>query len=167
MREYAELFGWRLPSMSTIKKIDIDSCDEKTILSALSQCAERGMDAVILFLHSHSFIKHWSSDAGKRTIDQEDLTEFENVVRFIRDDPRLTMSSMEDFNLGLSNGRISPGAADFIPEVERRIPLVLYTGKRTRSMAPSMGWDDLLRLMGSIIAVSAFILLFVRIRQKG
>jgi len=124
--EYCDLAGIKLKPVRRYKKLDVDSCTGEEIKVILAQAAENDLDTVTLFLHSWSFIKHWSDNKEGRRADTNDINEFDDILNFIHKHNKLSTLSMEDFYKKFNKNELLFSYRDFVPKLERKTYLVNY-----------------------------------------
>ncbi len=164
--EYAEIAGRRLKPVSRYKKVDIDSCDAEEIITAIKESAKHDLDTVILFLHSHSFIKSWDKDAENRTADVKDISEFDQVLEFIKKRDDVDVISVAKFYQRVMDGSIVLSRNEFVPKVSARISGFNYLRRLMGINRGNVGqWATGLVLVLFILAFFSF--RFIRKRTKS
>lgn len=127
MNEYAELGDYRLPVKSRIKKLDLDSSDLDTMKTVILQLKQNEIDTIVLFMHSWSFVKKWGRIHDRREADFIDITEFEEILKFVNAVPEIRISSTSNYWKKLNNKEITLSEAAFLPEITENVGLVTYT----------------------------------------
>jgi len=124
--EYSNFFGITFPPLKRLKKVDIDSCSEQELMMVLDKASENNLDVVTLFMHSWSLIKNWRKDTAERKPDIKDITDFNNILEYIYNNPKLSVISTTDFYKKYINNKLTLSHEDYIPEIIHRTTLVTY-----------------------------------------
>lgn len=126
LERYSPWFS-RLSPLESIVKYDIDSTDDDTLNRAIDAAVESGFDAIVLFLHSFSFISEYSAGAGEP--DYRDMEEFEAVLKHIKA-RKLPVLTFGEFVTRHRMEMPALAPEDDLPVVRARMGTVKYLARR-------------------------------------
>ncbi len=130
--ESTSLFGYKLPGHKKLKKFDIDSCDLDLLKIVTTKLYENKMNTITLFMHSWSFVRKWSANPEERVSDTDDINDFREILRFVRNHPGIQPISTSDFWEKWKNGGIVVEKKDFVPETVMSVGLITYARRCLR-----------------------------------
>jgi hypothetical protein len=162
LKEYTSLLYWKAPSLSRIRKVDVDWADFVQIRTAMEQLVAMGVPTITLFLHSHSFLNPPKDRSLKDTRpDRVDIEEFEKVLAFVTGDKRFKIVTVGELHGGLLSGELVLDNRFDLPVVEERISLLQYTRKLMGINGENVAYFAVALLC--LVGVSpAFLVLYVR-----
>lgn len=130
LKETGVLFGYTLPPIKNIRKIDIDWANYKQMTSCINQLIDARINTITFFMHFHSFYKsnNYKSLKGAE-IDLEDIKEFQEMLKWITSNPSLKIVTFKDFTQKFKEGEISSTSKDILPVYEQQLSLLQYIRK--------------------------------------
>lgn len=158
--EWAEFLSFKLPPLFRYKKVDIDSCTLPQLLDALEQLEKNDVDVVTLFLHSWSFVKHWSNKEKDRRADMEDINDFQEVLRYISMNKNMKVITAAKFMRFYKEKKLDLSRADFVPNRFEKISFLNYVRKKIGITRQNLKYYLLvITISGGIIVIAVFVAL--------
>lgn len=158
--ESANLFGIKFKPVKRFKKIDINSCTLNEMKIVMEQMADNRMDMAILFMHSWSFVKLWKSGTEDSSINHDNIDKFDIILRFIKDHPKLTVLSVEQFYHQFVNENRIFSNNDIMPKIEVNTNIINYL-RRVAGINRNNVW-----FVFTFVIIVTSVLTFAYIRLK-
>jgi hypothetical protein len=152
------LFGWDLPPLQQIRKIDIDWADFGQLTEAIDKlCAER-VPVITLFLHFHSFFTPSSGVAlSEVRVDYEDIGKFHAILDWLNSRSGVEVVSLSELLKRNPPDNMAMGRDIKLPIISRRVSFGVYARRCVGEILRSHFWGFSSGVVGLFAAVVWFL----------
>lgn len=126
LKQYASSFNFLEP-LEQIVKYDIDWTDSRTLITAIDKGIEHHFDAIVLFLHSFSFIKNYNEN--RKIADKVDIQEFDDVLEHVNK-KGLRLVTFNAFIDEITQTEYKINDVDYFPVVNKKINIIKFQAKK-------------------------------------
>jgi hypothetical protein len=132
---------FRFRKFERFEKVDVDACSLSELVWAFDAMATAGVTPVILFLHSHTFVRHRGDYTGFSP-ELHDVVKFDALLERLTGDPRFTFVTIAE--LASRREELLSSGTDTVPTYDNFVLMWVNTFRRawgrTRTSRRALGF---------------------------